>query len=115
MVNGSKGLSLITTVILLAFLGSLGSALLAAVYARLSSVSLELDRLQAEYLAEAGLAQALYEIKTGLDTFGGGRGNIPVTAMGTGAFRVEQDPTSFTLTSIGVVRDVRRVIIIKYE
>jgi len=111
----ATGAALITVVIILLFLGTLGAVLIAAVYARLDSVTLEVDRLQAQYLAEAGLAQGLYEIKTGLDVFGGGRGTIPVTALGPGAYKVDQDPQSSTLTAIGVVRDVRRVIVIKYE
>ncbi len=108
-------MALITVVIILMFLGSLGTALIAAVYARLSAVSLEVDRLQAQYLAEAGLAQALHEIATGLDVFGGGRGNIPVTALGAGVYTVSQNHEVKTLTAIGVVRDVRREIVIRYE
>ena len=102
-------------VIILFYLGALSTALVGMVYARLSAVTLEVDRLQAQYLAEAGLAQALYEIKTGLDVFGGGRGSIPVTALGSGFYKVDQDPKTSTLTAIGVVRDVRRVTVIKYE
>lgn len=85
------------------------------VYARLGAITLEVDRLQAQYLAEAGLAQGLYEIKTGLDVFGEGRGAIPVTALGPGLYKVDIDPKSGTLTAIGVVRDVRRIVVIKYE
>ena len=110
-----SGVALITVVILLMFLGALGAALISVVYARLSAVTLEVDRLQAQYLAEAGIARGLYEIKTGLDTFGGGRGAVPVTALGPGLFKVDMDPKTSTLTAIGVVRDVRRVIVTKYE
>ncbi len=109
------GVALITVVILLLFLGSLGASLMGMVYARLSAITLEVDRLQAQYLAEAGLAQGLYEIKTGLDVFGEGRGAIPVTALGPGLYKVDIDPKSGTLTAIGVVRDVRRIVVIKYE
>jgi hypothetical protein len=106
---------LITVIIILLFLGSLGAALLGMVHARLSAVSLEVDRLQAQYLAEAGLAQGLYEIKTGLDVFGGGVGNIPVTVLGSGFYTVFQNPKVRTLAAIGMVRDVRRENVIKYE
>ena len=111
----SGGVALITVIILLVFLGSLGSALLGAVYARLSAITLEVDRLQAQYLAEAGIAQGLHEIKTGLDVFGGGRGAIPVTALGPGFYKVDMDPKTSTLVSIGIVRDVRRVVVTRYE
>ena len=111
----SKGIALITLILILFFLGAIGAALIGMVYSRLLSITLEIDRLQAQYLVEAGLAQGLYEIKTGLDVFGGGRGNIPATALGPGAYQVIIDPKTSTLTSIGVVRDVRRVSVVKYE
>lgn len=111
-----RGVALLTLVILLTFLGSLGASLIAMVYARLIQVTLEIDRLQAQYLAEAGQAQALYEIKTGLDLFGtDGRGNIPPTALGPGYYMVTQNPDAKTLTCVGVVQNVRRVIVTKYE
>ena len=113
--SGNGGIALVSVVIILLFLGAVGAALIGMVYSRLVSVTLEIDRLQAQYLAEAGLAQGLYEIKTGLDVFGGGRGSIPVTALGPGLYQVIQDPKTSTLTSIGVVRDVRRVSVVKYE
>lgn len=113
--TGDRGVALITVVIILTFLGSLGAALLSVVFARLQAVTLEVDRLQAQYLADAGIAQGLHEIKTGLDVFGGGRGAVPVTALGPGYYRVDIDPKTSTLTAIGVVRDVRRVVVTKYE
>ena len=105
---------LITTIIILLLLGSMGAALISMVYNRLLSVSLEADRLQASYLAEAGLARALYEITKDRDIFGGGLGTIPPTSFGPGYFQVQQDPKSRTLLGLGVVRDVRRVIVNKY-
>ncbi len=114
-IHGKKGTALITVIIILMFLGSLGAALISMVYSRLSAVTLEIDRLQAQYLAEAGLAQGLYEITTGLDVFGGGRGNIPLTVLGPGIYKVDHDTKSKSLVSIGVVRDIRREIVVKYE
>jgi hypothetical protein len=113
--KANSGLALITVIIILLFLGMLGAALISMVYTRLVATSLEIDRLQAKYLAEAGHAKALHEISTGLDVFGGGRGNIPATALGAGFYVVYQDPDLKTLTGIGVVRDVRRELVIKYE
>ena len=113
-VSGDQGIALITTIIILALLGSMGAALTVMVQNRLLSVTLEVDRLQAAYLAEAGLARALYEITKDRDTFGGGRGTIPPTGFGPGYFQVQQDPKSRTLLGLGVVRDIRRVIVNKY-
>ena len=108
-------MALITTVILLLMLGALGAALMNMMQARLLSVTLEVDRLQASYLAEAGLARALYEITKDLDEFGNdGVGIIPPTLFGPGYFRVDKDPKNRLLIGIGVVRDVQRVIVNKY-
>lgn len=110
----SRGVALITTIILLTLLGSMGTALIAMVHNRLLTVTTEVDRLQAAYLAEAGLARALYEIGKDRDTFGGGLGSVPPTGFGPGYFQVQQDPKSRTLLGLGVVRDIRRVIVNKY-
>ena len=113
--GGSHGVALITTVILLLMLGSLGSALVVMVHSRLTSMMLEVDRLQAAYLAEAGLARAVYEISKDRDTFGAdGIGTIPPTPLGPGYFWVQKFPESRTLVGTGIVRDVRRVIVNRY-
>ena len=109
------GVALIPTIIILFLLGALGAALIGMVYTRLSSVSLEVDRLQASYLAEAGLARAIYEINHDEDAFGAdGIGVISPTAFGPGYFRVEHKPESRSLIGVGVVREVWRVIVNTY-
>ena len=113
--TSTRGVALITTIIILLMLGALGAALMHMMQARLLSVTLEVDRLQASYLAEAGLARALYEVTRDRDEFGhDGIGVIPATAFGPGYFRVDKDPQNRLLIGIGVVRDVRRVIVNKY-
>ena len=113
--TGKRGVALITTVILLLMLGALGASLMTMLQARLLSVTLEVDRLQASYLAEAGLARALYEISKDRDAFGpNGIGVISPTAFGPGFFWVEKDPKSQVLIGTGIVHDVRRVIVNKY-
>jgi hypothetical protein len=107
--------ALLTTVIILLLLGALGAALAGMVEARLVSVTVELDRLQAAYLAEAGLARALYEITNDRDAFGpNGVGVISPTAFGPGYFRVDKYPESRTLVGVGSVRDIQRVIVNRY-
>jgi hypothetical protein len=110
----NQGVALITALIILFFFTSLGASLIALVYSKLTSVIVEVDRLKAEYLAEAGMARALYERTTGLDTDGNGIGNIATTFFGEGYFQVEHDPQGQSLLAIGVVHEVRRVSFIKY-
>ena len=114
-VSGETGIALITTVIILLMLGALAAVLSGMVYSRFLSVTLEEDPLPAAYLAEAGLARGLYEISKDRDEWGGdGKGAIPPTGFGPGYFTVQLDPKSRTLVGVGVVRDVRRVIVNKY-
>lgn len=114
--SGERGIALLTTVILLLTLGAVGVALTAMVSNRLTSVTLEVDRLQAVYLAEAGLARAIHEISNGRDLFGNdGIGMIPPTPYASGGFQVEHDPKSSSLVGLGVVGDVRRVIVYRYQ
>lgn len=114
--TGKQGAALLTTVILLLTLASIGAAVAGMASARSSLVNLEVERLQAAYLAEAGLARALYEIANGRDLFGkDGIGVISLTPYGSGAFQVEHDPATRSLVGVGVVGDVRRVIVYRYE
>ena len=110
------GLALLTTIILLFMLGAFGAALSGMVHSRLLSAMLEVDRLQAAYLAESGLARATYEISHDRDFFGqDGIGMIPPTRFGPGYFQVEHRPQSKALVALGVVSGVRRVIVSRYE
>jgi len=114
--NSSRGVALLGTVILLLTLSMIGAALNSMVYARLATVILAVDRLQASYLAEAGLARGLHEVTNGQDIFGDDDiGVIPLTVYGPGRFQVEHREQSSSLLGIGMVGDVRRVIVYRYE
>jgi hypothetical protein len=114
--SGEAGIAFLATLILLLFLGALGTALTGMVHARVETVTLEVDRLQALYLAEAGLARALQEISNSRDLFGNdGIGIIAPTAYGRGFFQVGHDPDSRSLVGWGVVGDIRRVIVYRYQ
>jgi len=99
---------------MLFFFAALGGSLISLVFSRMNSAVLDADRLKAEYLAEAGMARALYERTTGIDTDGNGIGNIDLTFLGEGYYTVEHDPKGSSLLSIGVVHDIRRVSFTKY-
>jgi len=113
-ISNRPGIALIGIIVMLFFFTSLGASLLGLVYSRLTSVVLEADRLKAEYLAEAGMAKALYERSTGIDTDGNGIGNIGVTYLGEGYYTVDHDPKGHSLLAVGIAHDIRRVSFIKY-
>ncbi|OIO79126.1 MAG: hypothetical protein AUJ89_05495 [Candidatus Omnitrophica bacterium CG1_02_43_210] len=112
--RGDRAVALITVIIILFFVALLGSAVIGMVVSRVSQMSLETDSLKAQYVAEAGISKAQYEMSKGNDPAGDGIGNIPPTAFGEGAYMVIHDPQAKTLTAIGVVHDTKKVVFIKY-
>lgn len=109
-----KGTALIATLIILFFLTLLATAITGMVFSRLTDITLEVDTFKALCLAEAGMAKALYEMSTGIDEDENGIGNIDPTPMGEGVYRVSNNPEGQSLTSVGVVHGVRKVVFIKY-
>jgi Tfp pilus assembly protein PilX len=99
----------------LVFLSLLGASLLAYVQARQVRAQLEVDRLQALYLAEAGIAHALREIRRGADFDGNGIGNIALTAVGPGRCRATHDFQRSTITATGESNQVQRTVEIIYS
>ena len=110
-----KGTILIACLIILSTLTVFGAILVSVVYERSLNIGLEVDRLQALYLAEAALAQSLHEVKTLKDADGDGLGSIPPVHFGAGTFYAVHDPGSLTITGVGDVRGVKRTVEVKYE
>jgi hypothetical protein len=100
---------------LLAFLSLVGAALISFTFNLLTSTNLEIDSVKALYLAEAGISYGIKELKQDNDFDKDGLGNIPRTKLGDGYFIVKHNPVLFTLTSEGVVNEVRRLVEINYS
>lgn len=114
-----RGAVLITTVIILVFLSVLGMSLIAFLFSRFSYSQVQLDRLKALYVAEAGLAQALWELKNDYDPDGTGPkspGNTIeyVTISGYGEYKTSHNFQTSTITATGKVNEIRRTIQVKY-
>ncbi len=113
--NSKRGAVLITVIIILAFLAVLGMSLVAFLFSRSVHNQMELDRLKALYLAEAGIAASLYELRVDIDYDGDGVGNIPERKLGDGTYRVRHGFQTSTITSTGIVNDARRTVQIRYS
>jgi hypothetical protein len=111
----SHGSILIVCLILISTLTVFGGVLISAVYERSIKVSLEIDRLQSLYLAEAALSKAIQEVKSAVDVDGDGLGTIPVTILGRGTYSAVNDPATLAITGIGNVNGLKRSIRMKYE
>jgi len=112
---GKQGAVLITTIIILAFLAVLGMSLVAFLFSRTAYSQMQLDRLKALYLAESGISKALWELRFDVDPDGDGQGNIPRTKLGDGLFLSRHNFQTSTITGIGEVNKVRRIVQIKYS
>lgn len=112
---GRRGAVLITTVIILLFLAALGMSLITFLYSRLAYTQMQLDRLKALYLAEAGISKAIRELRYDLDPDADGTGNLPQTKLGDGLFWVRHNFQTSTITSTAEVNKVRRTVQIKYS
>lgn len=112
---GKRGAVLITTIIILVFLAVLGMSLVAFLFSRVSCSEMQLDRLKALYLAEAGISKAIWELRYDIDLDGGGPGNIPKTKLGDGEFQARHDFQTSAITATGEVNKVKRTVQIKYS
>ncbi|MDP8260243.1 MAG: type II secretion system protein [Candidatus Gygaella obscura] len=112
--NGNKAFTLIGILIVVIFLSLVGAALINLSFNLAVSSDLEIDSIKALYLAEAGISHAIRELKTDVDLDNLGIGEAPVTELGDGFYMVKHNPQLFTITSTGVVNDVRRSVEISY-
>ena len=109
-----NGTILLTVIVVLIFLAVMGMSLLGLLFSRASLSLLAIDRLKAFYLAEAGIAKSVYELKNDIDFDGNGIGNIAPTKLGEGIFSAQHDFQTFTITAKGEVNKIKRIIQIKY-
>ena len=112
--DGERGAILLIALIGLVSLSMFGAALVSMVFWRSEMMLLEYDRLRAFYVAEAGINQAIHELKTDDDPDGDGPGNIAQSAFAEGTFEVAYHPIERTLTSQGTINDTTRTIQIAF-
>jgi len=74
----------------------------------------ELARAQALYLAEAGIARAIHQLRQAGRFGGSAPPQVPPTSLGEGQYEMFHDVTAGLITATGTVRGVRRTVQIKY-
>lgn len=111
---GNKGVILLTVIVVLAFLAVMGMSLVSLLFSRLTISILGLERTKALYLAEAGIAKSINELKLDIDGDGNGVGNVSRTKLGGGDFWAVHNFQTSTITATGEVNHVKRIIQIKY-
>lgn len=111
---GKRGTILLTVIVVLVFLAVMGMNLLGLLFSQLSISILELDKLKAFYLAEAGIAKSINELRHNIDYDGNGTGNISKMRLADGTFWAWHNFPTFTITATGEVNEIKRTIQIKY-
>ena len=112
--KNQNGAILLIALIGLVSLSMFGAALVSMVFWRSEMMMLDYDRLKAFYVAEAGISQAIYELKTDQDSDGDGLGNLAQTNFSGGTYEVNYHPLERSLTSQGTVNDTTRTIQIAF-
>ena len=111
----NRGSVLITVIVILSFLSVLGLNMVVFLLSRSTNNDLELNRLQAYYLAEAGIAMSIYELKNDTDLDDNGVGNVVKSSKGDGTFSAEHDFQISKIRGIGEFNGIKRILEIRYS
>jgi len=115
--DDKKGAILLIVLIVILTISLLGATLIALFFNVLTSSQIELERTQALYLAEAGIAKATSILKDQTAVFSKDEPQriVPTTQLGEGTFEVYNDFSQSTIVSIGESHGTRRVIQVTYS
>ena len=110
----AKGVVLLGALIILLTISLIGATLASFFFSVNTVAEVELSRAQALYLAEAGIADAIYQLRQGGFSNDSTEQHAAAKALGEGDYEVVHDPAAGLVTSTGRVRGVKRTIQVKY-
>ena len=113
-VSASRGSVLIMILVIMGTLTIFGGLLMILAHNRVLLTQIEIDGAKAFFLAEAGIAQSIHELKHQLDPDGDGVGTIKERFLGEGWFTVIHDAKTTEIRSMGEVNGVKRTLQIQY-
>ena len=115
--DSKRGTVLLGVLIVLLTISLIGATLASLFLSVTAMAEVELERAQALYLAEAGVAQVLHQLRqagaSGLAV--GISEQVQSASLGEGEYEVRNDPVTAVVTSVGKVRGVRRTIQVRYQ
>ena len=109
---------MITIVIVMLTMALIGAALAELSFSVNDSVESILDQTKARYLAEAGIAHVLHELRNGSDLSDAvdkTTGEPIYFPLGDGAYAVIYDPSESLITSTGVVNGTKKTMQLQYN
>lgn len=110
----NRGAILAAAIIILLTISLIGATLASFFLSVSTTAETELARAQALYLAEAGITQAISQLRSAGLMGGAAPQHLPPTPLGEGTYEVTHDVVTGVITSTGAVRDVRRTVQVKY-
>ena len=116
--DGERGVALITVVIVMLTMALIGAALAELSSTVNDSIENILDQTKARYLAEAGIAYALHELRSGSDlsdTVDKTTGEPAFFPLGDGGYAVSFDSDESLITSTGVVNQTKKTLQLQYN
>ena len=111
----ARGAVLLGVLVIMLTISMIGATLASFFFSVTTVAEAELSRAQALYLAEAGLAYAVAQIRLTGQLGGAAQVQTPPTRLGDGEYEVLHDASEGLITSIGTVRGVRRTVQVKYQ
>jgi len=114
--SDQSGIALITVIIVMLTMALIGASLAELSSAVNFSVDTILDETKARYLAEAGIAHALHQLRSGgsLDDKDA-EGNPAQYPLGEGFYTVTFEPSESLITCTGVVNEIKKTLQLQYN
>ena len=113
-----RGVALITIIIVMLTMALIGASLAELSSAVSDSVDNILDETKARYLAEAGIAHALHELRSGADlseAIDKITGEPIYFPLGEGGYSVAFDPEGSMITCTGIVHETKKTLQLQYN
>ena len=115
--SNERGIALITVIIVMLTMALIGASLAELSSSVNFSVDEVLDETKARYLAEAGIAHALHDLRagTGLEKTLDPEGNPVMFPLGEGVYTVTFDPEESLITCTGIVNETKKTLQLQYN
>ncbi len=117
-IRNNNGVALITVIIVMLTLALMGASLAELASVVNFSVDTILDETKARYLAEAGIAHALHELRGGgdlSDTIDKATTEPIAFPLGEGAYTIIYDANESLITCTGIVHETKKTLQLQYN
>lgn len=113
--RSQRGVALISVVVIMLTISLIGASLVELISSVNFSTEHALNKTKARYLAEAGIAKAVYLLRTKAGSDVGIEERVGPISLGEGTYTVIFDYREATITSIGKVNGVSKKLQMQYN